>query len=261
MKYQTLSEFLRCPFGKARLTSKVTEYERAYRNSSLVNKIHIEGYMESSGAYYVHVKVPSESNKNEKYYYDVIIRFFTDDPMIAKQNSLNEYYIQFFSNSPGFIYRYATIYRKEGYLIDLLYDKMDPEYRNTLPEKTNEKMELGFDKSIFFACKYLSGIKFGVLNKAGILLQKKKQPNKFFDGISSFQSVKFDRELMEADKRLQKAMSVAQKNVVKRKNDIHLKKSVTSTVGTGKSVSQIIQKTKPKGRVSKKMATKSTRRK
>ena len=203
-QYQTLDEFLREPFGRQDLLDKITDYESRYQIYLRDNKIRLVAYTEVEGSYYLHVTVPSESAKEESYRYDVVLRFFTTSDRIRKESSLRNYYVQFFSNSPSFIYKYAVLYKKHGALIEFLYSKMNPEYADTLPEKSNKAMEISFDKSIYFATRYLSQHKFRYLTKMGILLQKKRSQKVFFAGIRDFETVKLERMLIAEEKKLQK---------------------------------------------------------
>ena len=203
-KYQTLYEFLRTPFGRQDLVQKMEAYDKSYRTYLGTNKIRVVAFTEIEGSYYMHVVVPSESAKTQEYKYDVVIRFFAPTKEIAMQGSLRNYYVQFFSNSPSFIYKYAVLYRNNGALIEFLYDKMNPEYANVLPEKTNASMEISFDKSIYYATKFLSEHKFRYLNKMGVLLQKKRTPKIFFANIRDFETVKLERMLISEELRLQK---------------------------------------------------------
>ena len=151
--YQTLGEFLSSPFGVSDINVKNTaiQYEEKYKKlMQSARKIYCENWTESNGMYMIHMKIPSESQ--DGLYYDAVVQFFTDDDQLAKQNNLERYYIQFFSNSPSFIYKYAALYKVHGYLIDTLYEKMDPEYSNILPDKANPNYKLEYDKSIYYAC-------------------------------------------------------------------------------------------------------------
>lgn len=264
IKYQTLSEFIRSPFNKRDAMAKNTKYETMYQKFMSENKIRIAGYMEVEDSYYIHVKIPSESNKGENYEYDVVIRFFTDRIETQAQPSLTSYYIQFFSNSPGFIYQYATLYKREGYLIESLYNKLDPEFMDKMPEKTNNGMELSYDKSIYFACRHLSEMKFRVLNKKGIILQKKKTPDRFMADISDFKSVKFDQDMMNADKQLKRQLEAkrqSEKMIQKRVSDSHRSPSSKSTTkGSPSSITYAVKKTGAGNIKKKKTASKTTKR-
>ena len=93
---------------------------------------------------------------------------------MIKENTLKNYYVQFFSNSPSFIYKYAVLYKRNGALIENLYDKLNPEYADTLPETTNKTLEVSFDKSIYFTVRFLLDYRFSYLNKIGMIMRLKK---------------------------------------------------------------------------------------
>lgn len=249
-KYQTISEFMMSPFGIYSSMEKNNKYEALYENFVKSNKIYIAGFTNIEDSYYVHIKIPSESQKDGKYEYDVVIRFFTDKPALRAGTSLRAYYMQFFSNSPGFIYRYAALYKKEDYLIKALYDKLDPEYSNVMPTKTNADMELSYDKSIYFACKFLSEGRFRYLTKVGLLLHKKKTPQKFFSDISDFKAIKFDQELMNVEKKLKKDLDsgkIAEERKDRKKlHDLNKKQPEQSTL-KDKSKPSITRKPKITG--------------
>lgn len=248
-KFQTFDNFMRMPFNKDSSLTKNTKYDKMYDDFRKKNKIYIAAYTEIEDSYYLHIKVPSSTLQNGNYEYDVVIRFFTDDLLVKKESSLIPYYIQFFSNSPGFIYRYAALYKKYGFLIEALYNKLDPEYKDKMPEKTNPDNELSYDKSIYFACKFISEHKFRILNKHGLITQKKVKPDKFFSGITDFQSAKLDRELIKSEEALHKELE-KEKNkkmfaAAKRNNDKHriaAKRGKLSTAGLPKSVQSVVKK-------------------
>lgn len=203
--YQTISEFLHAPFGNVSAQSKLSKYNAMYMTNK--DKIILNAYTKIEDAYYFHVKVPSETQKDGHVYYDVVIRFFTDKKDALLSSHIRDYYIQFFSNSPGFIYKYAVLYKNNGYLIDSLYTKLDPRYFDKLPSKTNVNLELSYDKTIYFTCRFLNEKKFKVLNKFGIVLGKKLTPNKFFEEIKDFQSVKIENELLSVERKALKDLS------------------------------------------------------
>ena len=259
-KYQTLSGFLLSPFHKKADVKKDVEYSQKYSQFIRSNRIYIHAMCIIEDSYYIHVKVPSESQKNGNYEYDVIIRFFTDDPEVAAQNHLRSYYIQFFSNSPSFMYQYAYLYKEGGYLINALYDKLDPDYIDKPPEKTNKDMNLSYDKSIYFACRYLSDMQFRYLGKTGPLLMKKVNEDKFFRDITDFKSIKIDTSIMNEEKKLSKLLD--NKSPKKRKeNSNNNGKKIPSKNTSTKTKSITILKKKSGGHVIvKKKPTRSTKK-
>ena len=205
-QYQTLGEFLRTPFGRQDLALKIHKYDDKYREFLNANKIQVVAFTEVEGAYYIHVQVPSESAKSQKYRYDVVLRFFTNDPVIEKQDHFQNYYVQFFSNSPSFIYKYAVLYKQHGALIEFLYDKLNPEYADMLPTTSNKDLEISFDKSIYYAAKYIGDHKFRYMTKLGHILHRKKSPRLFFAGIRDFETVQLERQLIAEEQRLAREM-------------------------------------------------------
>lgn len=205
--YQTLGEFLSSPFGVSDINVKniAIQYEEKYKKlMQSARKIYCENWTESDGMYMIHMKIPSESQ--DGLYYDVVVQFFTDDDQLAKQNNLERYYIQFFSNTPSFIYKYAALYKVHGYLIDTLYEKMDPEYSNILPDKANPNYKLEYDKSIYYACRFLQDNNYNILRKTNITLYKKVNMVKFLRSIKDYEMVKTDSELYNLEKGLKKEL-------------------------------------------------------
>ena len=208
-KYQTLSGFMLSPFNGNADAVKDQTYSTKYRQYVERNRIRVHAMCRVEDSYFLHIKVPSESQSkkmNDEYAYDVVIRFFTDKPEVQSQSHLRNYYIQFYSNSPSFMYQYAYLYNKEGYLIEALYNKIDADYIDTPPEKTNANMVKSYDKSIYFACRFLSEKRFRYLDKRGVLLSKKIPKEKFFRNISDFKSVKLDQSLIAEEQKLEKTI-------------------------------------------------------
>lgn len=210
-KYQTLPEFVMRPFGKSNDVSKDATYGKQYRELVRTNKIRLVATTNIEESYYFHIKIPSESQKDKKYEYDVVIRFFTDDPVMLDQPDLLGYYIQFFSNSPSFIYRYAYVYKQNGMLIEDLFEKLDGDYEDKPPTKTNPNQVMSYDKSIYCATRFLNETRFRNLAKRGVLLSKSIKPDKFFRDIADFQSIRFDQTIIAEEKKLKKELDTEKK--------------------------------------------------
>ena len=246
--YQTIKEFLVSPFGLGQNMEKDMKYKLRYDSMNASSKIKVEGYTSISDDYYIHLKVPSESDSTR--IYDVVIRFFNPDRKVF--DNLGKYYIQFFSNSPGFMFQYAVLYKLHGFLIEDLYNKMDPEFINKLPEKSNPNMKMTYDSSIYFACKFLSESNFHYLSKFGVILQKKKSPDDFFKAISSFKEIK---QQMNTPKKDTQKVVITHKKKRTVLSGIKLPKLSTSKES---GIHRIVKKTGKSSVVKKKTARKST---
>lgn len=255
--FQTLNEFITNPFGNANY-GKQTEYEREFKR--IEKKMVIAAYCQVDDNYMIHIKIPSTSKQGQMY--DVVILFFTDDNSVKRELTVKNYYIKFFSNSPSFIYKYAALYNKHGFLIDMLYDKLDKGYIDKLPDKTNSNHDMYYDKSIYCACRLLQENSFSNLNKVGVAFKHMVKPEKFLAGIGSFENVKFGNELKDLDKSINNELK---KKKVEKKNlrTSGKKLPTSSTVKSKQTITHVTPSAKitKKSRVAKKIAGKTTRRK
>ena len=201
-KYQTLNQFILSPFYDSNSIEKDTKYSTRYNKYIMNKSIYVKAICEIEGSWYYHIRVPSEGSDG-RIEYDVIIRFFTDKDFVKFEGHLRNYYIQFFSNSPGFIYKYAYVYNQRGYLIEILANKLNPEALTQPPDKSNANQSLSYDSTIYFACRFLSK---DTLSKVSGVLGKKVSPNVFFSNISDFNSVKIENEIINEEKKLQREL-------------------------------------------------------
>lgn len=229
MEFQTFEEFLNAPFGKPEIKSN--EFEKKYKDSIAKKRIYIEGNTKVDDNYFLHLKIGSDSNQGQ--FYDVVIMFFTDNEELKKGSSLEKYFIKFFSNSPSFIYQYAALYKQNGFLIEMLYEKLDPEYADKLPEKTNKDLKLSYDKSIYAALRYLQDHRATALGKTVLAFNKRKKSEEFFRAIQDFADVKLTQELRNLDKKIDKELDQKKKE----KKEEKKQKKPSRTPGSKKVVS------------------------
>ena len=121
-------------------------------------------------------------------------------------------------------------------------------------------MNLSYDKSIYFACRYLSDMQFRYLGKTGPLLMKKVNEDKFFRDITDFKSIKIDTSIMNEEKKLSKLLD--NKSPKKRKeNSNNNGKKIPSKNTSSNTKSITIVKKKSGGHVvGKKKPTRSTKK-
>lgn len=205
-KYQTLAEFILSPFnnGKSSLSRDI-KYDSQYQNYIRDHAIYVKATTVMEESYYYHIIVPSESQDTTNY--DVVIRFFTDDDIVKKESHLRHYKIQFYSNCPSFMYQFAYLYAKEGYLIRSLYGKVGDDFLNNPPTKSNVDMNITYDKSIYFACKFLSSNKYAYLNKLSKPNAVGRVSNdKFFSNITDYNSAIMKASILNEEKKLKKEL-------------------------------------------------------
>lgn len=218
-RYQTISQFMFSPFFNTSLSnmSKDRSYNLKYSEFIRTNKIHIKAVLSYESSFYYLIKIPSESSTGTLEY-DVVIRFFPKDPEIMTEPSVRNYYIQFFSNSPSFTYKFAYVYNKHGYLIKDLVNKMDEQFINVPPKTTNKDQSLSYDKSIYFACKFLAEGKFRWLNKHDAMtFYGTSSPEKFFSLVNSDKALNYSRILAKTEENLKKELAKKPTNVKEKK--------------------------------------------
>lgn len=233
MTFQTIEEFLKAPFGNEE--PKNQDFEQKYKKLYADKRISLVALTQIDDDYLLHLSVGSDTNPTEAY--DVVLLFFTDNETIKKEITFKNYYVKFFSNSPSFIYQYAVLYRQNGFLIDMLYDKMDEKYKDVLPDKVNKDHNLSYDKSIYCACKYALS-KSSAFNKY-LNFTPKKTPDIFFRGIKDFSDVKMISEIRSIDKKINKELEENKKKQKEEKG----KSRGKSSIGNVKKVSKTTSKT------------------
>ena len=258
--YQTLEEYLFKPFG---IADSDQDKILGPKYLQCKDKIKLKDYAVYDDDYYIHIVIPSESTEGK--FYDVILQFFYPDDSVKTFGSLNKYFVQFFSTSPSFIYKYAALYKLHGYLIDVLQEKLDPDYADRLPDKTNKDYKMSYDKSLYFACRFLYENRFSYMMKAGLKLQKKVQLESMINSIVPVNMVKLDdpNTLQDIYRETKKDKEKA-KNFIKnqKKNErtgkhIIPKKTGSTTTMKDNAPRGIIRKSKMTP-VKKKSATRTT---
>ena len=118
-------------------------------------------YKTDKNSFIIHIKIPSEAVKN--FYYDVVIRFYTDEKVAIAGNRLDKYYFQVFSNDPAFVFTHAYVFRKNKLFFTDLEGRMSKKALHKTPDIKNPDKQLAYVKSIYFAYLFLKNR--GLFNK------------------------------------------------------------------------------------------------
>lgn len=152
-----IQEFMNNPAGKgAFIPGKdmvISNYN--YRLGVLLKnkKIVMKIYTSNEDVYY-HLLIPTESEEKENTY-DVIVKFKATEQSNLLDKSYKQYDIEFFSNCPSFTYTYAYVAKLNGILIPEFSDKYDEITLSMPPVSRNPGLTFGYEKSVYFACKFL----------------------------------------------------------------------------------------------------------
>lgn len=252
-KYQTISEFLQNPFRNRDNRVKSLGYEERYNSYKSRHKIVYKATTKLGDDYYIHCVVPSETNAGVNY--DVVLRFFTDNIITKTNRMLTGYNVQFFSNSPAFMYKHAYSYNKAGYLIDTLYDKIDASYINTPPKNNSDVMS--YESTIYYTCRFLLDNRYRNLSKEDMVKIKEVKLERFFDSIKDFKTKKLERFLIDSEKSTGQYITkekILDKDMSDRKEKERPHKTGTYVAKTPKKVAggRVVKKTSSKSTIKKK---------
>ena len=152
----TFNDYIQNPAGKNNAVFSQRELYRSFCTNKMDklllrehNKIDYFLYYTSNNEYYVHIKIPSETI--EKFYYDVVIKFYTDNPALSVAPTLQNYYVKFFSNDPAFVYTYAHTFMEKEIFVDELKDRMSKIAVKKAAEIRNPNNMIGYVKTLYFA--------------------------------------------------------------------------------------------------------------
>ena len=127
-------------------------------------------YDKANDRYFCHVKVPSETI--DRFYYDTVIMFYSDDPMAKGYKDLRHYFVKFYSNDPAFVYTFAHAFIENEIFIEELVPKMAKKAVKDVAKEKNPENLVGYVKSIYFA--YLIMQKYSLFEKVNYSTHGKK---------------------------------------------------------------------------------------
>lgn len=264
----TIIEFLENPMGKgsnaipARAVVKSVlrnRYEILYKSKT---KLFTEKvYKAPNGEYYIHVKIPSESKERDNCY-DVVIRYTLPDDesgLYKNTKTMNDFPLQFFSNSPSFTYTYAYAFNQYGFLIKELIDKYEDTVIETAPSTRNPSEIISYEKSITFALFHIMDARLNIRE----VLDAKAVPldfEKLIKSVKTTDGVRLD--IAKAKREGRKASSIMADIMAAKKNDGRKKTITTRAEETRIAEKKTAKKTvgaKQKPAPKKKIAPKAKR--
>ena len=160
----TFGDYIKNPMGRNNAVLNATAREAmrtSYTskfNALMVREHGIFKYTlfkdESNNSFYAWIKIPSETIKG--FYYDTVIKFFTNQDVKEAGQNLLRYNVKFYSNDPSFVYTYAYVFSHNGLLIDELRGKMSSKALKDAAKEKNPYNQVGYVKSIYFAYLFLN---------------------------------------------------------------------------------------------------------
>lgn len=252
---QTVKEYLDNPMGKGStaITNRTAiQASLNFRYEDLVkkNKGLDHKLFRYNDTFYIHVKIPSESKRENTY--DVVIMLSSLDEKFSTDINLNRYFMSVFSNCPSFVYTFAYVYNKYDMLIPELKDKYEHVTLESEPKIKNPAEIINYDKSIYFACKYITEHKLLMSKIAFPQMRPNAISNYFKNNIRSTSTImrEIDQEkarIYEEKKKEQRENIEKLNSAVKKSKSISNKKSSVKKI-TGQK-SSTVNKIKPKSKI------------
>ena len=174
----TLNQYIKNPMNSSVFTAAMREtmhsdYNRRFgalmlrEHGRIATRIFRD---EKNNKYYAYFKIPSETI--EKFYYDVVIEFYTDEDVKSLGTNLFDYNVRFFSNDPAFNYTYAYSFNVNDLIIANLKSKMSKKAIKTEAKEKNPSNQIGYVKTIYFAYLYMQSKGINSINTANAMSEK-----------------------------------------------------------------------------------------
>lgn len=257
----TFQQFLQNPSGpysaffgrrtdiKANLDHRFSELIKKY------NAFKCEIYKDEDD-YLFYIKIPSE--KYDNLFYDTVLRLKPNNEGAITDLTLMNYEINFYSNSPAFVFTYAYVFNKDDLFIDFLKTRISNEALHNPPEVRNPFEIYGFEKSLYFALSYIKrnsyhvkssiGFKCKKLNKDALKTKIKHSQDKMVEyNIAKQKELQKKREQNKTKQRSDKKGIELNKKLDRRERSIkngsaikntQIDKTVEEIIGSEKKVSK-----------------------
>jgi hypothetical protein len=200
------------PMGRGSTVLMLPEVRRSLdiEYSKLQEKITLVWYSFQDKFFIAHVKIPSRSV--DKLFYDVLIEINIDS---IPQNStiINGGSARVFSNCPSFTFTYAKVFNDKGDLIDWTKRKYSEEVFENDPVKRNPMKILSYERSLYFAIKYITTNGRNYKNKVNYHI------NKIESHISLLNLIKSSDEILELYRKGKKKQDEKERSINKSRED------------------------------------------
>lgn len=257
----SFDKYIDNPSGGATVVTSRNMYKDMYKskfdkvllreNGSIEWKV----FSDSDGkdSYYIYFKIPSEVI--EKFYYDVVVRLYTNSNVKKLNNSLREYAVEFYSNDPAFVYTFAHSFAKNRLFIKDLEPKMSRQALKNVAKQRNPKDNVWYVKSLYFA--YLTMERYHLFNRS-ILKQRATR----YDKKQLLSMITHASEKVEARRKAQEDLEAKKRRENKRLEEknagIQVNKTPTAKPANTTSKSKVVKTTPKTKTVAKVTAKKKT---
>lgn len=174
----TLDEYINDP-SKSRQENLTThDFYLAKLNKIIEREKHlpmVSIYYEKDDLWF-HFKIPDEEMTG--FYFDIVFIFHPDSTMMVNDGNINDYKVTFFSNDPGFVFRYCYEFNQAHLVAEPMKSRLNHRALHEPAVQTNPNHELRYVKTFYFA--YLVMEKLSLFDKSTIKAHKVTKLNRSF---------------------------------------------------------------------------------
>lgn len=249
----TFDDYIKNPMGKGAANNANKDMYKQFYSSELDKLLLKEGGKISYNLYinrdmyYIHFRIPDA--KLDKFYYDVVIEFYTKDNALKVTRDLNKYCVNFFSNDPSFTFTWCYAFNKEDLIIDDLKSKCSRLALTKAPDIRNPNYEVGYNKFLYYA--YLLIRLYGLFDKTKFETVAKPYSTLKAAIVNAQDIPQLRKDEAEKQKKRDKKMSVKPVKITATSNEMITrnskfinKVSTTKTVGTQNKPMKTIRNSK-----------------
>lgn len=186
----TIDEYMKLSV-QGRLTFNIIQLGHRSRLDKLIEKRGNFKYnvYNDSGSYIIHFKIPSETYDDIEY--DSIIKLVPNKSSGLLSNSVKDYDLKFFSNSPDFVYYFSNLFYNSDMFISELSSKLPNECFEIKPTIINKENDISNCKSLYWICLLINDLHLD--NKINLKSISKPYNKEFINNIKDFSLI--DKEI------------------------------------------------------------------
>ena len=189
---------------------------------------------------YILFKIPSESVPG--LYYDTVVKLWAKDNTAKNEANLRNYFVQFYSNDPAFVFTFAYSFNRNHLFMKELSGKMSKIALTQPAQIKNPKNEVWYVKSLVFA--YYAMERYHLFDKPmNNSLSVKYNQQEFMGMVASVEQKATDRERLlteiKTKEKREKEKARREKELERKQFSVSGNITATKQIKQTKSISQI----------------------
>lgn len=205
----TIDEYMKLSV-QGRLTFNIIQLGHRSRLDKLIEKRGNFKYhvYNNSSSYIIHFKIPSETYDDIEY--DSIIKLSPSKSSSLLSNSIKDYDLKFFSNSPDFVFYFSNLFYNSDMFISELSSKLPNECFEIEPTIRNKENDISNCKSLYWICLLINDLNLD--NKLNLRSISKPYNKDFINNIKDFSVIDKELKIVKHNKNKTSKENITRKN-------------------------------------------------